>query len=67
MSRDQRPKLMTTAEVADYLGMSVRQLERWRQEGKGPDYMTLGRTIRYHPARVVAYLHTSQHTTGRHQ
>lgn len=37
---DQR---MTQEETARYLGKSIFTLRRWRNEGKGPKYVRLGR------------------------
>ena len=39
--------LLTPAEVADKLGLSVTPLHRWRQRGTGPTFIDLGGSFRY--------------------
>lgn len=39
---------MNTNDAAEYLGVSVPTLKRWRGEGKGPGYLRFGeRIIKY--------------------
>lgn len=46
----QHPRLLTTKEAAEYLGMSPRTLEGYRSRGGGPQFMRLGRrSVRYDP------------------
>lgn len=40
MNDEQKP-LMTQAEAAEYLDVSVRTLSRWRDAGEGPRYVTV--------------------------
>jgi len=47
------PKLLTAAEVAEYLAVSEATLERWRADGAGPNFIKAGAGIRY-PANCVA-------------
>ena len=49
-------RLMTSDDVAELLGVTDRTLKRWRANGDGPPHMLFGRTIRYHPARVQAWM-----------
>lgn len=56
-------RLMTTAEVAELLGVEKRTIERWRKGGDGPPYLMIGGTIRYHPARVQAWLASCEQGT----
>lgn len=49
-------RLLTTDDLADMVGVEVRTIERWRKSGDGPPFMLFGRTIRYHPARVQAWM-----------
>lgn len=49
-------RLMTSPEVAELLAVEQRTLERWRKAGTGPPFMMFGRTIRYHPGRVHAWM-----------
>lgn len=38
---------LTTKETAQFLGVSIRTLERWRQMGISPPYLKQGAVIRY--------------------
>jgi len=50
---------LTTHEVAERLGVSESLLKRWRGQGQGPRYVTLGtRLVRYSPADIQTYLDT---------
>lgn len=42
-----RDALGTPAEVADYLGVTVKTLAQWRSQGKGPQYRKVGGFVRY--------------------
>jgi len=44
---------MNEIELAAYWGISARALQRWRIEGRGPDYVKLGKCVRY-PLRAAA-------------
>jgi excisionase family DNA binding protein len=48
--------LMTEAEVAEYLRVTVRTLATWRAEGRGPRPLRVGRGIRYRRSDVDAWL-----------
>ena len=44
----EHPPLLTPAELAAYLSMSPKALERWRSTGDGPRYIKLSKsTVRY--------------------
>jgi excisionase family DNA binding protein len=51
-----RRKLATTIEVADFLGVPVRTLERWRRYRTGPQYAPIGRHVRYRWEDVEKWL-----------
>jgi len=51
-----RTRLLTTEDLAEMTGVKPRTIERWREAGSGPPFMLFGRTIRYHPARVQAWM-----------
>lgn len=58
-----RPERMaTTEEVADYLQMPSHTLEQWRSQGKGPDYVKVGRHVRYEWADVHRWKDTQKIT-----
>ncbi|MEN4449993.1 helix-turn-helix domain-containing protein [Mycobacterium sp. SM3041] len=52
----QLDQLMTTQEVADYLGTSKGTLEVDRYYGRGLPYVRFGRRIRYRASDIAAYL-----------
>ncbi|MBC7767420.1 MAG: helix-turn-helix domain-containing protein [Phycisphaerales bacterium] len=38
---------LTVEEAAELLSVSVKTLEAWRRLGKGPEFVKLGRSVRY--------------------
>lgn len=40
-------RVLTSAEAAEYLGLKPITLDVWRQYGKGPEYIKMGRAVRY--------------------
>ena len=48
--------LMPSADVAKYLGVQIPALEKWRQLGTGPDYVKVGRLVRYKKSALDAWL-----------
>lgn len=52
-------RMLTIAEVADYLQVPVATLYRWRcEQGKGPKGIRVGRYIRYRMEDVQTWLHS---------
>ena len=51
--------LLTEAQVADYLSLSMRTLQAWRVRGSGPKFCRLGRAVRYRLADLAAWLDTN--------
>jgi predicted DNA-binding transcriptional regulator AlpA len=49
-------KGMTEAQVAAMLNISPRTLQAWRLQGRGPEYMKLGRAVRYDRRVVDAWM-----------
>ena len=47
MTAEDLPQLLTTAEAAEYLGITEDTLRNWRRADAGPDYAIIGRWIRY--------------------
>ncbi|MCT7469490.1 helix-turn-helix transcriptional regulator [Aliarcobacter cryaerophilus] len=47
-------KWLSTQELADYIAMSVEQLELWRRENYGPSYLKLGKRKVIYPKAMVA-------------
>lgn len=59
-------RLLTTKDLADYLGVSERTLEGWRVRGGGPNFIKTGRLIRYSRKDVECWLedYTRRSTSG---
>lgn len=53
--------LASTAEVAEVLGIPEKTLVEWRYRGIGPDYLKVGRYVRYHWPVVNAWLKEREH------
>ena len=49
-------RLWSTQEVAEFLGVPVTTLHRWRYEGIGPHAFRVGRHLRYDPDVVRRWL-----------
>ena len=49
-------KLMTPAEVSEWLGVPIKTLASWRLQGKGPRSLRLGKHRRHDPADVRQWL-----------
>lgn len=47
---------VTPAELAQILAVSVKRLERWRSQNKGPPFTRVGRSVRYALPEVQAWL-----------
>ena len=48
--------LMRSDAVAEYLGVQIPALEKWRQLGTGPDYVKVGRLVRYKKSALDAWV-----------
>jgi predicted DNA-binding transcriptional regulator AlpA len=49
--------LLNEKQVAEFLGVTVHALRRWRFEGRGPDFFRLeGRLVRYRQEDVEGWL-----------
>lgn len=45
----------TVDDVAEYLGVPIKTLYRWRCQGYGPIGVRIGKHIRYAPEDVIAW------------
>lgn len=50
--------LMSTQELADYLGVPTRTVYRWRQTGTGPRAFRVGKHLRFQRPDVDRWLET---------
>jgi len=57
--------LLTEAQVAKLIGVSLASLARWRQLGTAPHFIVLGpRRIAFKPSAVLAWLEARTRTEG---
>ena len=50
------PKLLTETQVSMIFNVSVNTLRYWRHCGDGPNYIKIGKLVRYHEAELETYL-----------
>ena len=48
--------LMTVSQAADYLGLAVSTLNKWRCHGGGPVFIKMGRAVRYRAVDLDQYI-----------
>ena len=53
----------TTREAAAYLGLAVSTLNKWHCYGTGPEFLKLGRAVRYRQDDLDAFLETRRLTS----
>lgn len=56
---------MTQEDGAEVSGCSVNTIKKWRQTGRGPRYLRLGRMARYLKGDVETWLLEHYHSTPR--
>lgn len=52
--------LLTTEQLSSEIQMSKRTITKWRSEGKGPKYITIGGRVRYHRDDVNEWLNETR-------
>ena len=52
---DQQDRTLTDERAAEYLGMATQTLRNWRTFGKGPEYLKMGRSVRYRLSALETY------------
>jgi len=57
--------LLTQDEVATFLRVNRRSLERWRMTGAGPPFVKVGRKVGYRMRDVEAWLENQRRTHTR--
>jgi excisionase family DNA binding protein len=53
-------KLLNEIEAAKVLGCKVSTLQKWRLMDKGPQYIKVGRLVRYSEEDLMAYLESNR-------
>lgn len=56
MSDKIKDKLLSTKELAEYLGISEWTIAHYRTYGTGPEYLKLGNYVRYKVSDIEAWL-----------
>lgn len=51
-------KLITTAELAEILGLKPNTLEIWRSKNIGPPYKKIGGRVLYDPEEIEDFIHS---------
>lgn len=49
-------RVMTVKQAAEYLGLAVSTLNKWRCHGGGPKFLKMGRAVRYRAEDLEEYL-----------
>jgi len=63
-ARMQVTTMLTTKEAAALLGRPSSTLERWRCEGRGPDYVKEEGGVRYHQEHLREYIRRNTRTSS---
>lgn len=55
-------KLLKEQEVSERLTISLTSLRRWRMAGTGPEWVKLGKSVRYPESSLVKYIDSVTHS-----
>ncbi|WP_454104257.1 helix-turn-helix transcriptional regulator [Methylorubrum extorquens] len=55
-----KERLLTTSDAAEHLGLGVHRLEKLRISGGGPEFIKLGRSVRYERTALDAWIAASR-------
>jgi predicted DNA-binding transcriptional regulator AlpA len=53
--------------AAEYVGKSIPTLARWRKLGEGPDYVKIGRAIKYRKSALDRFIDQCTRRPHRHR
>jgi hypothetical protein len=56
LQRTLEPELLTEVQASDVLHLSVRTLQAWRGQGRGPYYVRAGRAVRYRRSDLLEWI-----------
>lgn len=54
---------LRVTQAAHYLGLSVNTLNKWRVQGRGPNFVKLGRAVCYKQSELDAWLDRQVHSS----
>ena len=57
------PELVDENEASSILAVSVRSLQTWRVTGGGPNYVKLGRAVRYRRSDLLTWIAANTRTS----
>jgi predicted DNA-binding transcriptional regulator AlpA len=57
--------LIDTGPAGEYLGKSYPTMVRWRQIGEGPDFIRIGRHVKYRKSALDRFLEECTHRPRR--
>lgn len=55
--------LLDTTQAASYLNIARRTMERWRCEGYGPNFIRIGRVVRYSDSALEDWIQRQTRTS----
>jgi predicted DNA-binding transcriptional regulator AlpA len=62
----ERPEsLLNEHDVANFVGMSLASVRRWRRVGEGPAFLKLNTAVRYRREDLVAWLASRRKATAQ--
>lgn len=61
----QKPELLTVQQAATYLDIRPSTLQQWRNKNTGPDFVRIGRLIRYQRDALDRYLAVQSRAPAR--
>lgn len=59
------PRLWTPEDFATFASLTTDQVKKLRTSGNGPQYIKIGREIRYIPRKVEAWLQSAEQTSTK--
>ncbi len=60
-------RLLTESQAAGTLGLKAITLRRWRWKGEGPDYIKIGRSVRYDPETLRDFIEAGRRSSTSSQ
>lgn len=65
ITSEKQDQLLDTSAAAKYLAVSVPSLNRWRMIGIGPDFVRMGKSVRYPQSALDRFVRESIVKQGR--
>jgi len=55
--------VLTVQQAAEYLGLAVSTLNKWRCHGGGPVFIKMGKAVRYHIEDLEAFIQSGKNAS----